>query len=112
MLLVDCPVDPEAHLDPARVGQYAKSLDELPPVVVFDTERGLLLVDGYHRLAAARRLGRTTLNVELHHGSRSDALQYLTTKVSRERGTSVGDVLGHVLERARQAGHSSPAGGA
>jgi hypothetical protein len=33
-------------------------------VVVFNTEGGLLLVDGYHRLAAARRLGRTTLQLQ------------------------------------------------
>jgi ParB-like chromosome segregation protein Spo0J len=29
-------------------------LDDLPPIVVVDTPEGLLLVDGYHRLAAAR----------------------------------------------------------
>jgi hypothetical protein len=101
LLVAGCPVDPEEHLDPARVARYAKAFDGLPPVVVFDTEEGFLLVDGYHRLAAARRLGRPTLNVELHRGARSDALQYLTTKVSRERGISPSEALRRVLERAR-----------
>jgi hypothetical protein len=64
-------------------------------------DKGLLLVDGYHRLAAARRLGRPTLNVELHRCARSDALQYLTAKVSRERGISTSEALRQVMERAR-----------
>jgi hypothetical protein len=100
-LVASCPLDPEQHLDPARVVQYTKEFDALPPVVVFDTEAGLLLVDGYHRLAAARRLGRATIDVELHRGSRSDAVRFLTTKVSRERGISRSEALRHVMERAQ-----------
>jgi hypothetical protein len=53
-LLANAPIDPEAHLDARRVERYAQMLDALPPIVVFDTQEGLLLVDGYHRLAAAR----------------------------------------------------------
>ena len=53
-LLANAPIDPEAHLDAVRVERYAQMLDALPPIVVFDTPEGLLLVDGYHRLAAAR----------------------------------------------------------
>ena len=92
-------VDPEAHVDPGRVARYAGGFDELPPVVVFDTEEGLLLVDGYHRLAAARRLGRRTLTVELHRGSRTDALRFLTIKVAQEQRISPGGALKHVMER-------------
>jgi hypothetical protein len=53
-LLENAPIDPEAHLDAVRVERYAQMLDALPPIVVFDTPEGLLLVDGCHRLAAAR----------------------------------------------------------
>src|SRR5215216_4067199 len=56
-LLANAPIDPEAHLDAVRVERYAQMLDALPPIVVFDTPEGLLLVDGYHRLAAARLRG-------------------------------------------------------
>ena len=59
-LLANAPVEPEAHLDTARVGHYAKIFDALPPIVVFDTAEGLLLADGYHRVAAARRRGLET----------------------------------------------------
>jgi hypothetical protein len=48
-LLTNMPIDPEAHLDAARVEWYAEMLDVLPPVIVFDTEEGLLLAEGYHR---------------------------------------------------------------
>src|SRR5215203_2379617 len=36
-LLANAPVDPEAHLDAARVERYAGMVDALPPVVVFET---------------------------------------------------------------------------
>ena len=63
-LLANMLIDPEAHLDAARVKRYAAMLDTLLPVVVFDTGEELLLADGYHRLAAARRCGLET--VALH----------------------------------------------
>ena len=50
-LLANSLVDPEAHLDAARVQRYTEMLDTLPPVVVFDTGEGLLLADGAPRLA-------------------------------------------------------------
>ena len=56
-LLANAPVDPEAHLDAARVERYAQMLDALPPVVVFNTPEGLLLVDGYHRVALRAAVG-------------------------------------------------------
>ncbi len=56
-ILVTASVDAQGHLDPARVDFYRRTIDRFPPVVVFDTENGLLLVDGYHRVAAALRRG-------------------------------------------------------
>jgi ParB-like chromosome segregation protein Spo0J len=42
---------------------------------VFDTEEGLLLADGYHRVAAALKEGRKTVEAEVRRGSRHDALE-------------------------------------
>ncbi len=45
-LLANAPLDPLAPLESARVQQYADNFEALPAVVVFDTDEGLLLVDG------------------------------------------------------------------
>jgi hypothetical protein len=45
-LLATSPVDPAAHLDPERVRHYTERPGDLPPVVVFRTDQGLLLADG------------------------------------------------------------------
>ena len=75
-LLANSPSDPEAHLDALRVERYAQMLNSLPPVVVFDTGEELLLVDGHHRVAAARRRRLETIEAEVRHGTRQDALRY------------------------------------
>jgi len=87
-LLANAPVDPETHLDAARVEHYAQMLDALPPVVVFNTPEGLLLVDEYHRVAAARRCGLETVEAEVRNGSRQDALRYAATVGAAQRGIS------------------------
>jgi len=47
-------------------------LDDLLPVVVFETLEGLLLVDRYHRVAP-RHLGLETVEADVRRGSRHDA---------------------------------------
>jgi ParB-like chromosome segregation protein Spo0J len=95
-LLANAPVDPEAHLDTARVERYAEVLDALPPVVVFDTAEGLLLADGYHRVAAARRSGLETVEAEVRRGSRHDALRYVATVGATQRGISPEDAASYI----------------
>ena len=98
-LLAGAPVDPESHLDAARVERYAQILDELPPVVVFDTEEGLLLADGYHRVAAARRRGRETVEAEVRPGSRHDALLYAAAVGAAQRGISPDEAAAYIRRR-------------
>lgn len=102
-LLANAPIDPEAHLDAARVERYAKVLDRLPPVVVFDTGEELFLADGYHRVAAARRLGLETVEAEVRRGSRHDALRYAATVGAAQRGISPEDAASYI--RRRSQGH-------
>ena len=94
-LLATAPVDPEAHLDAARVERYARMLDDLPPVVVFETSEGLLLVDGYHRVAAARRLGLETVEADVRRGSRHDALRYAAVGAA-ERGIAAEEAASYI----------------
>src|SRR5919199_1477444 len=103
-LLANTPIDTEAHLDPTRVERYAEMLDELPPVVVFDTEEGLLLADGYHRVAAARRLGRKAVEAEVRPGSRHEALLYAAEVGAAQRGISPDEAAAYI----RRRGHRHP----
>jgi|SRR5215213_1709998 len=100
-ILADAPVDPDAHLDPTRVERYAEIVDDLPPVVVFETPEGLFLVDGYHRVAAARRPGPETVEAEVRRGSRHDALRYATTVGAAERGISPEEASSYIERRSR-----------
>jgi ParB-like chromosome segregation protein Spo0J len=88
-LLRESPADPRRHLDQDRVGRYAEVLDQLPPVTVFALEdQTLLLVDGYHRVAAAQQAGRTTVRAEVRVGTKSEALQFAVDLAQAEVGMS------------------------
>lgn len=58
------------------VQRYEESFDNLPPIDVFDTPDGLLLADGFHRWAAAMRLGRTEIEANVRKGTREDAAEH------------------------------------
>jgi ParB-like chromosome segregation protein Spo0J len=88
-LLEESPADPRRHLDPTRVLRYAEMLDELPPVTVFELEdHTLLLADGYHRVAAAQRAGRSTVRAEVRSGTRAEAAQFAIDLAMARRGIS------------------------
>jgi ParB-like chromosome segregation protein Spo0J len=58
------------------IRRYEESFDKLPPVDVFETPEGKLLADGFHRVAAAERLGLTDIEASIRSGSRADALEW------------------------------------
>lgn len=61
-------------LDYAVVEQYAQATD-LPPIVVYDTpDKGRVMADGWHRLAAARRRGETSIEADVRSGSAEEAV--------------------------------------
>ena len=100
-LLANTPIDPEAHLDAVRVERYAEMLNALPPVVVFDTREGLLLADGYHRVAAARRRGLETVEAEVRCGTRHDALRYAATVGAAQRGISPDAAVSYIRQHSQ-----------
>jgi hypothetical protein len=85
-LLASSPVDPTAHLDPDRVRRYAERPGDLPPVVAFRTDQGLILAHGYHRVAAAQARGLDSIEAEVRHGSAHDALHYAVTVGATQPG--------------------------
>jgi hypothetical protein len=102
-------VGPPRHLDEDKVSRYAQILDQLPPVVVFESDDGLLLVDGYHRMEAARRLGRTVVRAQVRQGSREDALRFAVDLAAVERGMSKDQALNAIRRRSgKRWGASGP----
>jgi hypothetical protein len=99
-LLANPLANAEAHLDDERVGSYIENADQ-PPVMVFETDEGLLLVDGYHRVAAARARGEVTVDAEIRSGSRRDALRYAAANGASQRGISVDDALLRIQQRSQ-----------
>ena len=87
------------YLDSERVGQYVQNPEAQRPVVVFETEDGLLLTDGYHRVAAAQQRGAETIDAVVHHGSREDALRYAAELGAAQRGICLQDALAYIKRR-------------
>jgi ParB-like chromosome segregation protein Spo0J len=106
-LFANSPIDPEAHLDDERVKRYAEMLDTLPPVVVFDTGEGLLLADGYHRVAAARQRGMEVIDAEVRRGSRHDALLYAARVAAAQQGISPGVAAAYIRRRSQSRRNSA-----
>lgn len=79
LAIKDIVIDPAIHIrsrnNEATIQRYEDAFDKLPPVIVFKTREGLLLADGFHRIAAAERLGRTHVDAYVKVGSRNDALE-------------------------------------
>jgi uncharacterized protein (DUF1015 family) len=75
-------------------------LKALPPIVVFDTEDGLLVADGYHRLAAARLRGKDMIEAEIRHGSRHDALRYAATVGAVQHDITADEAMEYIRRRS------------
>jgi ParB-like chromosome segregation protein Spo0J len=76
-LVLDPNLNLRDRLDDFTVERYAEAWERLPPVVVFEVEGRWLLADGFHRHAAAVKLGRRTMPAEIRPGAFSDALDFV-----------------------------------
>lgn len=103
MLIEDLVEVSSDHLDIQRVTLYSEILDQMPPVTIFRTPQGLLLADGYHRVAAARSLGRTAVQAVVFDGSRGDALAFATAKAA-EGGISHTAAIRAIKRHSRVSG--------
>lgn len=68
-------LQPREKLNDEMIDAYANSFDSLPPVTVFQIEgkKGWHLVDGWHRVAAARRINRSEIDVIKETGTWEEA---------------------------------------
>lgn len=70
---------PRERIDVGTVAEYAEAMQEearLPPIrIIRDPDGRLLLVDGWHRVAASRKLGDLTIYARIRNGDWSDAVE-------------------------------------
>lgn len=75
-IVIDRALNPRLGVDKETVEHYVEVFDQLPPIEAFDTERGRVLVDGWHRLAAAKALGKERIQARVRAGSYLEAKEY------------------------------------
>lgn len=81
------------NLDPAiqirqsnheqTIRRYMDCFENLPPIEVFDTPKGMFVADGFQRLAAAMRLGRSAIEANIHQGSYEEAAEFAAVANTR-----------------------------
>src|SRR5271166_425596 len=79
-LTIDDDLFPRERLDPETVDEYADGMQEegarFPPIRLIKLQNGpLWLVDGWHRVEAARRLGYTALQARVRPGGWAEAVE-------------------------------------
>src|SRR3990170_5015758 len=78
-ITLDPAVNIREQLDEETIQWYMEVFDQLPPVIVYRWNGQTLLADGFHRYAAAERLGKREIAVEIMEGSQDDAWVFAAT---------------------------------
>jgi hypothetical protein len=81
---IDGGTQSRVAMNDAVVSEYAAMLDadanfNFPAIVVFDDGEFHWLADGFHRLAAHKRAGRSQIEVEVREGDQRDAIMFSLT---------------------------------
>jgi len=77
LICTDGGTQARAGLNDPTVEEYAEAMeagDNFPPVLVFHDGERYYLADGFHRVAAARRLGWADISITIKQGTRRDAI--------------------------------------
>jgi len=77
VIRTDGGTQPRAQLDQGVVEEYAEAMKAgavFPPVVVFYDGTSYWLVDGFHRVEAAKRIGATKIAADLHPRTLREAI--------------------------------------
>ena len=87
-LIDDAGTQVRSAIDDDLVLEYAEALAEgaqFPPIVVFRSDAGDLLADGFHRVRAYRKARRLEIEADVHHGGREEAL-WFALRANRAHG--------------------------
>jgi hypothetical protein len=78
-LIKDGGAQMRVGMNPTTILDYAEDMlrgDEFPPVVVFFDKSDHWLGEGFHRVEAARKVGRETIKAEVRPGTSRDAILF------------------------------------
>ena len=78
-LVTDAGTQVRSAIDDDVVDEYVQALAagaQFPPVVVFRAAGAEILADGYHRVFAYRKAGRSEVPADVYDGTRDDALWF------------------------------------
>lgn len=103
--IADITIDPAIQIRRRKredaVQRYADAFDQLPPIVLMRTSEALLLCDGFHRLAAAERLGRTKVESKVKQGQYADALELAVVANSKNAESLTSDERDEGIRRIK-----------
>ena len=78
-IIIDKGTQSRAQISEETVSDYAEAMqagDQFPPITVFFDGVDYYLADGFHRLHAAQRLGKASIQAEVRTGTLRDAILY------------------------------------
>jgi len=78
-IIIDKGTQSRAAISEDTVTDYAEAMqagDEFPPVIVYHDGVEYYLADGFHRLHAVKRLGKTSIQADVKTGTLRDAILY------------------------------------
>jgi uncharacterized ParB-like nuclease family protein len=78
-IIIDKGTQSRAAISEETVTDYAEAMsagDEFPPVIAFFDGVEYYLADGFHRLHAVKRLGKTSIQADVRTGTLRDAILY------------------------------------
>ena len=78
-VIIDKGTQSRAQISEETVTDYAEAMaagDTFPPVTVFHDGVDYYLADGFHRLHAIKRLGKTSIQADVRTGTLRDAILY------------------------------------
>ena len=104
--VTDAGTQVRSAIDDDIVDEYVQALADgaqFPPVVVFRADGAEMLADGFHRVFAYRKAGRSEVPADVYHGTREDAL-WFALGANRAHGQRLtGADKRHAIELAYRA---------
>jgi len=78
-IVIDKGTQSRAQISEETVSEYAEAMhggDQFPPITVFHDGVDYYLADGFHRLHALKRLGKTSITANVESGTLRDAILF------------------------------------